>query len=361
MTSSVLRHRALLTVGSVAAVALPFLSGATSTSLYTRILIGAVGAIGLNIVTGLTGQVSLGHSFFLAVGAYTAAVLGGTAGRTVIGHDLDMTIWLPAAFVAAAVVGAVVSPIAFRLRGLYLAILTLGMVFVGLHLFREWTSVTGGAGIGRPAAPAVLLGRPLAEDLAVGAVTATSPTQLYLLCLAVFALATLAFVNLRHSAFGRAMVAVRDRDVAAEAMGIASRRVKVVAFALAAGCAGVAGALSAAETGYIEPGSYDVLLSVEYLAIILIGGVGTAAGPLLGAVFVVGMPRIVEWAQPLLPFVAAGTRDDGILTRFELQTFLYGVLIVVFLIAQPDGVSGALTRARDSARTWPFSRLLDHN
>ena len=119
--------------------------------LIATAFIASVGVIGLNLITGYAGQVSLGHAFFLGIGAYTGAALGGAATDKVTGLGLDLIIWLPAAGLAAGLVGAIIAPIAVRLKGLYLAFLTLGLVFVGEHIFREWESVTGGPGIGRQA------------------------------------------------------------------------------------------------------------------------------------------------------------------------------------------------------------------
>ena len=140
--------------------------------------------------------------------------------------------------------------------------------------------------------------------------------------------------NLARSAVGRAFAAVRDRDLAAEVMGVSLTRHKLIAFTISSFYAGIAGALLPTVTGFIEPGSFNLLLSVQFLAMILIGGVATLSGSLLGAAFVILLPRLVEELPRFLPFVTSQS-TGGVLTTFQLQTLLYGVLIVVFLIAEP--------------------------
>lgn len=133
----------------LAAVAAPFVVERDIVLLLATALILAIGSIGLNLVTGYAGQVSLGHAFFVGLGTYTAAVLGSPASGSLWGFDLEMWVWLPVAGLVAAVVGFLVAPLAARTRGLYLAVLTLGLVFIGEHLFKELGTITGGAGVGR--------------------------------------------------------------------------------------------------------------------------------------------------------------------------------------------------------------------
>ena len=324
-------------------------------ALLATAFLSAIAAIGLNIVTGWAGQVSLGHAFFLGLGAYTAAVLGGDASARVVGLGLDMVVWLPAAGLVAALVGLAIAPVAARVRGLYLAIVTLGLVFLGQHIFRELTWATGGAGTGRSAPDLVLAGVDLERPGSVlGLVTLDREMKLYYLSLALLAVLALLAKNLTRSAVGRAFAAVRDRDLAAEVMGIRLTRQKVIAFAVSSFYAGVAGAMLATVTGFIEPGSYDLFLSVEFLAMILIGGAGTLAGPLMGAAFVTLLPRLVEELPGYLPFITSGA-TGGFLTTFQLQTIIYGVLIVAFLIFEPRGLFGIWVRARNYFKAWPFS------
>lgn len=334
---------------------LPFSVTAELTALGATACLAAVGAIGLNLVTGYAGQVSLGHAFFLGLGAYTAAVLSGDPEGRSLGLGLDMAIWLPAAGLLPALVGLLVAPVAIRLKGLYLAIVTLGLVFIGEHLFRELTAVTGGPGVGRPAAQLRLLGVDLGRRSEIlGGYPITREIKLYLIALAVLVVLAVPAKNLARSAVGRAFAAVRDRDLAAEVMGVSLTRHKLIAFTISSFYAGIAGALLPTVTGFIEPGSFNLLLSVQFLAMILIGGVATLSGSLLGAAFVILLPRLVEELPRFLPFVT-GESTGGVLTTFQLQTMLYGVLIVVFLIAEPRGLFGIWVRVRNYWRAWPFS------
>lgn len=337
-----------------ALVILPLQLDAELNALMATAFLSAIGAIGLNIVTGWAGQVSLGHAFFLGLGAYTGAVLGGEPSGTLVGLQLDMLVWLPAAGLVAGLVGLAIAPVAARVRGLYLAIVTLGLVFLGEHLFRELTWATGGAGTGRSAPSLVLAGVDLEGTSTALGVTLDREMKLYYLGLALLALLALLAKNLTRSAVGRALAAVRDRDVAAEVMGVRLMRHKVIAFGVSSFYAGVAGAMLATVTGFIEPGSYNLFLSVEFLAMILIGGAGTLAGPLMGAAFVTLLPRLVEELPGVLPFVSSEPTGGG-LTTFELQTVIYGVLIIAFLIFEPRGLFGIWVRARNYFRAWPFS------
>jgi branched-chain amino acid transport system permease protein len=341
-------------VSVVALVGLPFAATAEITALFAIAFVSAVGAIGLNVVTGYAGQVSLGHAFFMGIGAYTAAVLGGERTFSVVGYGLDIWIWLPTAGVAAAIVGFVVAPLAARLKGLYLAIVTLGLVFVGEHVFREAESVTGGIGTGRSAARLSFMGERFDRRMTIGSIEVTRETKLYFLALVVLVVLALLSHNLTRSAIGRAFAAVRDRDIAAEVMGVGLLRHKVIAFGVSSFYAGIAGALLATVTGFIEPTTYNLLLSVQFLAMVLIGGVATLTGSLFGAAVVVLLPRLVQEVPRFVPFVS-GDSSGGLITTFQLQTLLYGVAIVVFLILEPRGLFGLWVRVRNYWRAWPFS------
>ena len=346
--------RVWLAILVVALILLPFQTNRELTALLATAFAAGIGAIGLNIVTGYAGQVSLGHAFFLGLGAYTAAVLSGDPDGRTLGLGLDMAIWLPAAGLVPALVGLLVGPVATRLKGLYLAIVTLGLVFIGEHVFREARSITGGPGVGRPSADLVLFGVDLGGRGDVLGYPASRELKLYFVCFVLLAVLALLAKNLVRSAVGRAFAAVRDRDIAAEVMGVELTRYKVIAFAISSFYAGIAGALLSTITGFIEPGTYNLLLSVQFLAMILIGGVATISGSLLGAGFVVLLPRLVDEVPAFLPFITSRS-TGGILTTFQLQTILYGALIVAFLVLEPRGLFGLWGRIRNYFRAWPFS------
>ena len=334
----------------VLACALPFLLADDLLQLLAVCCVAAIGAIGLGLVTGYAGQVSLGHAFFLGIGAYTAAALSGDPDGRVIGLGVtDIALWLPAAGLVAALAGVLVAPLATRLRGLYLAIVTLGLVFIGQHVFNEWSALTGGAGVGRPAATLEFLGRPLAVTDGV----ATRDQKLFWLMLALLVVFAVAARNLARSRIGRAFTAIRDRDIAAGVIGVNLPRYKTLAFAVSSFYAGCAGALLYTVTGFFDPGSFSLLLSVQYIAMVLIGGAGTISGAIAGAFFITLLPRLTRELQAWVPFVS--TQPNEVPNVFQVETILYGVLIIVFLIFEPRGLFGLWVRARTYWKAWPFS------
>lgn len=334
-------------------------------------LFASIAAIGLNIVTGFAGQVSLGHAFFLGLGAFTAAILGGS-GETrqvfdlqsgafvdqtlLVGYELDMLIWLPAAGLVAALAGLVIAPVAFRLRGLYLAFVTLGLVFLGEHIFREAEVYTGGVGVGRETANLDLLGFRFDQQGEVFGLTLSSNQKLFFLGLILLLVLALAAKNLARSRVGRAMAAVRDRDIAAEMMGIDLVRSKVLAFVISSFYAGIAGALLFAAVGRVQPESFSLLLSIQYIAMIFIGGVATVTGSILGAIFITYLGSMVRWLAgiPLFGFISTSP-TGGFPTVAEMEQILFGLLIVGFLIFEPLGLHGIWVRIRNYWKSWPFS------
>ncbi|MEL0134309.1 MAG: branched-chain amino acid ABC transporter permease, partial [Rhodobiaceae bacterium] len=258
----------------------------------TKVLMLIVAAHGLNLLSGVAGQVSLGHAFFMGVGACTATYLGSASGSTTWGHSLPIWVWLPGAGVAAALIGIFVSPVAVKLRGLYLAIVTLGLVFLGIHLGNtSWgAKIAGPPALGRKAPeldirlwkeedPLINMsddGRWLWFDIA-------EEGKRYLLYLVLAIGFTLLAKNLIRTRTGRAWQAIRDRDIAAEVMGIAEFRYKVQAFAISSFFAGVAGALFVGLSGQTLATDFGLFLSVEFIAILLIGGAGTTSGAVVGA------------------------------------------------------------------------------
>ncbi len=278
------------------------------------------------------------------------------------------------------------APTAVRVRGLYLAIVTLGLVFVGEHLFRNLTFITGGAGLGRdwPELQFRLWKEetPLLDFASDGrwfGVDVSAEAKSYFFILVLLILFTLFAKNLSRTRVGRAFQAIRDRDIAAEVMGVAEVRNKLLAFAISSFFAGIAGALLGSFVGRLIPESWSLLLSVQFVAIILIGGAGTTAGALLGSFFVVAIPRMVEDLTRILsnqvasggPFawlgdvmIAQGGNDFGLvstsangpgLSIFQANLALYGLLIIIFLIFEPLGLFGVWVRIRNYWKGWPFT------
>lgn len=337
--------------------------------LFATAFVAAIGAIGLNIITGFAGQVSLGQAFFIGVGAYTAtalgspAVLGADGTVELIGFDLGMVIWLPAAGLVAALAGVIIAPIAFRLEGLYLALVTLGLVFVGAHVFRTWTALTGGVGKGREAAQLSILGYRFDLDSQILGFGITREQQIYWVMLVILVVMALLAKNLVRSKNGRAFAAIRDRGIAAELMGVNPTKYKTLAFAISSFYAGITGALLFTVTGFIEPTSFNLLLSIAYIAMVVIGGLASIAGSIMGALFIVLLPKLIDvlflgdvidavigWVPGL-----GSVSGEPPLTSAQIERILFGLLIVVFLIAEPLGLYGIWIRIRNYWKAFPFS------
>jgi branched-chain amino acid transport system permease protein len=311
---------------AILAIVLPFGLDAFQLTTATFVLIAAIGALGLNVLTGYTGQISLGHAFFLAVGAYTAAVLGGNL-------QLTAAIWLPAAGVIAALCGAVVGPTALRLRGLYLAIVTIGLVFIGQHIWFNVPAISGGPGW--RTFPPVTFG-PFdfapGQQLSLGGLVIDHNGLYYYLALIILAAAMLFVWNLARGRPGRAMQAVREREVAAAIMGVSLARTKMSAFVVSSFLTGVSGALFASYLSFATPDQWNLLLSVKYVAAIIVGGIGTVWGAVLGAIVIFALPAVLQSVIP--ESSSSGLPID------DIASIAYGVLIIVFFVLEPRGVVG---------------------
>ena len=321
--------------------------------LLTLAIIFAIGGVGLNILTGYAGQLSLGHAFFMGIGAYTAAVLGGEAGSTTWGLGLDLAIVLPAAALVPAIVGALVAPLATRVRGLYLAVLTLGLLIMGEQVFKMIVPLSGGQGVGRGVAKRVLFGMDLTATYKVGPLLVKPDVTLFFLCLVILLVGAIASRNLTRGRFGRAFAAVRDRDIAAEVMGVNLLHTKTLAFTISSAYAGVAGALFSMHVGRIVAEQWNLFLSIDLLAVVVIGGSATLTGTIIGAAFVVLLPRLLEALTGVIPGLSSS--GGGFLNVFQLQTIVFGVLIIVFITVEPRGLYGLWVRVRNYFKAWPFS------
>src|SRR5690625_1686738 len=254
---------------------LPLFASNYIIGLLTLCAIAAIGSIGLNILTGITGQISIGVGAFLGVGGYTAAILTSTVG-------LSFWVALPAAGIVTAVVGGLFGIPSLRLKGLYLAIATLAAQVVILFIINRWSSLTGGTS-------GLSLSRPTIGDFSF-----TTNTSYYYLTIIILILTVIYATNLIRTRTGRAFLAVRDRDMAAQIMGINLFRYKVLAFAISSFFIGIAGALLAHYTMIVSPELYSTHVSIEYLAMILVGGLGSVFGSILGAVFITLLPVVLD-------------------------------------------------------------------
>jgi branched-chain amino acid transport system permease protein len=338
-----------------AAVVLPWLLNRDHLTLATLVVVYAISGIGLNLISGFAGQISLGHAIFMGFGAYTAALLGGSPTNIVRGYELDLLIWLPMAGIVPAIIGWLFAPLAARVRGLYLAILTLGLLFIGEHFLKESSWLTGGAGLGRKPASPTVLGFDLYARRTVLGTELPAIGVFYLFALLMLVVLAVLARNLARTRQGRAFSAVRDRDIAAEVMGVPLLRTKRLAFTLSSFYAGIGGALYTIAIGGMTPERWNLQLSIDFLAVVLIGGVATISGPIIGAAFVVLMPRLIETFAGSIPFISATVGGRGILNVFEFQRLLFGVMIVLFLVLEPRGLFGIWIRVRNYFKAWPFS------
>ena len=367
---------------------LGFLSDNDWLKILSRVAIYAIGALGLHLLSGLAGQVSLGQAFFVGIGAYTAAILGGEVGESTWGLGLPIWIWLPAAGIVAALIGALIAPTAVRVRGIYLAIVTLGLVFLGEWIFRSVVFITGGAQAGRKFPRFELRlwkeETPIVDFTSDGpwfGIEMTGEAKSYLLLLVLVVIAVIIAKNIQRTRVGRAFMSIRDRDIAAEVMGVADARYKLMAFALSSAFAGVTGALLGAFIGRLIPEGFALFMSIQFVAILLIGGIGTVAGTLLGAAFVIILPRLVQDLTGLLAstadsgsgipasiagvFVSTSNGDFGIVSTLpgtspglnvaQFNVVLYGLLLIGFLIFEPLGLYGIWIRIRNDWKAWPFT------
>lgn len=316
---------------------LPQWSSDSQLSILSYAGVAAIGAIGLNLLTGYAGQLSLGHAFSFAVGAYTTRWLGTD-------HGLPILVWLPAAALVGAAAGALVGPVALRVRGHYLAVVTLGLVFVGQYVFTQWRSLTGGT------SGTSITGAIPAFDtptFTLGGSVYSRDQGLFWLIWAVAGIAALLARNLVRSRPGRALQAVRDRDLAAEALGVSLPRYKIGAFVVASAYAAVAGALYGVLQVAVQPSDFGLQLSVQYIAMILIGGLGSIGGAVVGAVLLGSLPPLIQnFTQ---------THTVPVVPVASLNTMIFGALIILFVLLAPRGLAAWFARTGAWLSSWPFS------
>ncbi|NJC82815.1 branched-chain amino acid ABC transporter permease [Planosporangium mesophilum] len=311
----------------------------------------AVGAVGLTLLVGAAGQLSFAHAFFLAVGAYGYAYLSGrSSSGTTVGLGVPPVLGAVGAVAVAGALGLAFSPVASRLRGIYLGVASLSLVFVGQHLLQNLTSVTGGFN-GRPTPAFTVAGFDFTgtePELTIAGVPFGAVERLWYLSLLALAGACLLARNLLRGRAGRAWRMIRDSEVAAAVMGVDVRRGKASAFVLSSMFAGAAGVLSALALDRVVPDYFGLLLSIEFLAMIVIGGLGSVAGAVTGAVFVTALPLVLARYSGVLPLVAdagSGGVDASVLARF-----CYGAAVVLVILVQPDGLAGLGRRIRSRLR-----------
>jgi branched-chain amino acid transport system permease protein len=287
--------------------------------LVTTMMIAAIAVLGLNLLTGFNGQISLGHGAFYAVGAYTAAILMDQA---------NMPYWatLPCAAVVCFVAGYLFGLPALKLEGHYLALATFALALAVPQILKyKWLEpLTGGVQGIVLSKPEVPFGLPLSED-----------QWLYYYCLVIMIVLFWGARNLLDSRSGRAMMAIRDQYMAADTMGIDTALYKTVTFGISAAYTGIAGALSASAIAFVAPDSFNIFLSIKFLIGLVVGGVGSLAGSLVGGIFYV---LIDNSAQAISTFVK---NDLGL--PFDLSAYtIFGILLLLLMYLMPMGIVGGV-------------------
>ncbi|HVC58952.1 MAG TPA: branched-chain amino acid ABC transporter permease [Acetobacteraceae bacterium] len=309
-------------------LALPRLLGEFYIGELGAVYIFAIAGVGLMLLTGYTGLVNLGHAAFLGIGAYTNAVLL-TAGWPYL-------LTLPASALLAAIAGVAIGIPTLRMSGLYLAIATLAFGQIVASVLEKWDSVTHGFN-GLPVPIPEIFGFPI-----------QGATGVYYTALVLLVAVLWIAANILRTPFGRALVAIRDSEVSARSMGINVALYKTIAFAVAAAMTGLAGALFAQYVNFLAPDSFDVLLSVQFLTIVFVGGIGSLQGVIYGALFV-----------RLLPQGIALVRDDlpGHIGHLPgLEPSLFGLFLVLTILFQPTGIYGGWLRAKAWFQDFPLHR-----
>jgi branched-chain amino acid transport system permease protein len=295
-----------------------------------------IAAIGLTILVGIAGQLSLGHAFFVAIGAYGYAYLA---------DRIPPLLALVAAVLLAGLAGALFSPISGRVRGIYLGLASLGLVFLGQHILQNATGITGGyRGVAVP--PFSVFGFEFtgADGLVILGVPYGTLEKLWYLGVVLVAVSVWYGGNLVRSRPGRALALVRDSEVAAATNGIDVVRYKAAAFTVSSMYAGLGGVLMALAFGRIVPESFGFLLSVDFLVMVVIGGAGSVGGAAAGAVFVTALPLVLNHYSGSLPLLAEP--GSGGVGAAEFSRFIYGAAIVAVLLFARDGLAGLVHRVR---------------
>jgi branched-chain amino acid transport system permease protein len=317
-------------------VIVPLVFGEYYLSIVNLAMISIVGALGLNILVGYTGQISIGHAAFMSVGAYTAANLAVRAG-------LPFWITLPAGGLMAAAVGAVVGIPSLRIKGLYLAIATLAGQLIIEWIINHVPWISGGTGASIQVPRPSLFGHELKTQ-----------GELYFFLLFFTLIAIVAALNLVRSRIGRAFVAIRDQDIAAEIIGIDIYRYKLIAFAISSFYAGVCGVLYTYYFGIANYEQFQIGVSVDYLAMIIIGGLGSVLGSILGAAFVALLPLVIRTMMESVSGVFFDASETATVVS-SMRLVIFGALIIVFLVLEPEGLNRLWRNIRNYFRVWPFS------
>jgi branched-chain amino acid transport system permease protein len=295
--------------------------------------ISMIGSIGLNILTGYTGQISIGHSAFIAIGAYTTTIVGKWFG-------LSFLILIPLSGLISCLIGMIIGIPCLRLRGLYLAMATMAFGIIVEYILFHWHSLTNGP-MGMPAPPLSIMGFKFDSHI-----------RFYYFVVLVVMILAICAKNLMRMKIGRAFVAIRDRDLAASIIGVNLTYYKVLAFGISSFYAGICGSLLAYYITHINPEYFTLFLSIEYIAMIIVGGLGSILGSILGALFINLIP---EGLRLLFGIIGKSYHLGGFEFTDQMRVAIYGLSIILFLIFESGGLFAIWQRIKNIFKTWPFT------
>ena len=326
-----LARYAIIALLAFAYLVVPLVASNYQMYVLDTILVASIGALGLNLLTGYAGQISIGHGAFVGVGAFTSALLVTRAG-------LPFWVTLPLAGIVTALVGMLFGIPSVRIKGLYLAISTLAaQVIIDWLLSRPVIAGTGSVAAPRPS---------------LGTISLQDDRAYYFVLLTITVVMVIFAENLLRTRIGRAFVAVRDQDIAASVIGVNVTRCKLLAFGVSSFYAGIAGALLGHLSQSVNYEMFSIQLSIQYLAMIVIGGLGSIPGSIFGAAFVTLLPillrNLVDTFREVLP-------GNSAILLSSAQFFLFGFVIVLFMIFEPQGLARIWRNVKDYFRLWPFS------
>ena len=301
--------------------------------VFNLIGITLIAALGLNILVGYCGQLSIGHAGFIAVGAYTAAILTNR-------FELPFLVGLPCAGLAAGTIGLIFGLPSVRVKGFYLAITTIAAQFIIIWVINHWSLTGGFVGIKVPYA-------------SIGDFVFRSEVSQFYLIMVIAVLCTFFAKNLARTKIGRAFIAIRDNDLAAEVMGINLLYYKLLAFFIGCFLAGIAGALLAHWVGFMNAEQFSLTESILYIGMIIIGGLGTTVGPIFGVVFIRILQQmltieVVPWLEGTFTMFPSGFATG-------VTPMMFGLVIILFLILEPRGLAHRWSLFKAAYRLWPFS------
>jgi branched-chain amino acid transport system permease protein len=323
-------ERASLAVLALVLIAFPLIASPFQLDLVSQVFLASVGALSLMLLTGFAGQISLGHAGLIAAGAFTVGILSREA-------NAPFWVTLPAAALVGGLLGVIFGLPSLRLRGLYLAVSTLALHFVVIYAGGEYESRWGySTGI-------------VVDPPRIGGWSVGDGRAWYYILLAAAAATLLVCLNLMRSRSGRAWQAIRAHETVAEALGISIAGYKLLAFVISSAITSVAGGLFAYYRGFVSVEAFSLFLTVQYLAMVIIGGMGSLLGALLGAAFVTVFPYLIEAGLLALP---GAQGYAGIL--FAINYAAFGLVMIVFLVFEPLGLVGIWRRIQSYFLLWPF-------